>query len=191
MNDKVNEILKTASVIFSEYGYKKTSMQDIGDRLGMTKSNLYIYFKDKEDLYKKSVSNELLKWRTAVEEQIAAKPTSTEKFIVMCKESFEYIHDNIVLKNLVEKDPDIFVTNHDNDRFIDINIKAEQMVKDIIEEGIANGEFRKVDADNVAEYLFATYMMFLIKLYSEKDKYTTEKLVDDAVDLLMHGLLLK
>ena len=56
---------------------------------------------------------------------------------------------------------------------------------------IANGEFRKVDAGNVAEYLFATYMMFLIKLYSEKDKYTTEKLVDDAVDLLMHGLLLK
>ena len=191
MNDKTKDILKISAEIFSEYGYKKTSMQDIGDRLSMTKSNFYIYFKNKEDLYKQSVSYELLKWRTSVEEQIADKRSSKEKLITMCKKSFEYIHDNEVLKKLVEKDPDIFVTNHDNDRFIDINMKAEQIVKDIINEGIKNGEFREVDVENISEYIFASYMMFLIKLYSRKDKYTTEKLVEDAVDLLVHGLLSK
>ena len=191
MNDKINEILKVSAEVFSEYGYKKTSMQDIGDRLGMTKSNLYIYFKNKEDLYINSVSNELLKWRTAVEEEIKPKKMCADKFMAMCKKSFEYIHDNSILKNLVEKDHSIFVTNRDNDRFIEINVKARQIVKDIISEGIENGEFRNVDTDNIAEYIFSAYMMYLIKLYSEKDKYTTEKLVDDVVDLLLHGLLKK
>ena len=72
MSEKINEILDAASQIFADYGYKKTSMQDIGDRLGMTKSNLYLYFDNKEDLYKKSVSFQLLKWEKEVEDVITS-----------------------------------------------------------------------------------------------------------------------
>ncbi|MBN2879819.1 MAG: TetR/AcrR family transcriptional regulator [Clostridia bacterium] len=191
MSEKVNEILDAASQVFSDYGYKKTSMQDIGDRLGMTKSNLYIYFKNKEDLYKKSVSYQLLKWEKEVEKSVQSQKYASDKFETVCRKSFEYIGNNEILKRLAEKDRGIFSTNHDDDRFIDVNSRAQQILKDIIAEGIKTGEFRTVDVDNISEYLFSNYMMFLIKLYSKKDKYVTDKLVDDAIDLLKHGLLKK
>jgi len=191
MDKKIETILDASSKIFSRYGYKKTTMQDIGDKLGMTKSNLYLYFASKEDLYIKSVSYQLDKWRKEVESTISKLPSAKEKFEIACKKSFEYIHNNEVLKNLVEEDPDIFVTNHDSDRFIDVNINAQKILKNIITEGKKKGEFRNVNIDNTVEYIFSTYMMYLIKLYSQKDRYTTEKQVDDAIDLLKHGLLLK
>lgn len=107
------------------------------------------------------------------------------------QKSFEYIHENEVLKDLVEQDTDIFVINHDNDRFIEVNKKAQQMLKDIIIEGIQNGEFRNVNVDNTAEYIFSSYMLFLIKLYSNKDRFATARLLDDSIDLLKHGLIAK
>jgi len=191
MSEKINEILDAASQIFADYGYKKTSMQDIGDRLGMTKSNLYLYFDNKEDLYKKSVSFQLLKWEKEVEESVQAQKTAADKFEIVCRKSFEYIGNNEILKKLAEKDRGIFSTSHDDDRFIDVNRRAQQILKDVIAEGIKTSEFREVDIDNISEYLFSNYMMFLIKLYSKKDKYVTDKLVDDAIDLLKHGLLKK
>ncbi len=191
MEKRIEDILKNASEIFAKYGYKKTTMQDIGNKLGMTKSNLYLYFDNKEDLYIKSVSYQLTKWKNAVKEIVEGFTSAEAKFEILCKKSFEYIHENTTLKDLAEQDTDIFVTNHDSDRFIDVNMQAQQILKDIINEGIENGEFRKVDTDNVAEYMFSTYMMFLIKMYSKKDRYTTAKLMDDTIDLLKNGLLIK
>ena len=191
MNEKTHEILEAAAEVFAKYGYKKSTMQDIGDRLNMTKSNLYLYFDNKEDLYIKSVSYQLAKWSGEVKEVIKNLHSATAKFEVMCKKSFEYINENKIVKDLVENDPDIFVINHDNDRFLEVNLKSEKMVKEIITEGMESGEFRQMNADNIDEYLFSTYMMFLIKIYSEKDRFVTAKLVDDVVELLKNGLLAK
>lgn len=191
MNKKAIEILDAASLIFAKYGYKKTTMQDIGDSLSMTKGNLYLYFDNKEDLYKKTVAYQLTLWKNEVQRVVSTLHSAKSKFEVLCKKSFEYIHENEVLKDLVKQDPDIFVINHDNDRFIDVNKQAQQMLKDIIIEGIQNGEFRNVNVDNTAEYIFSSYMLFLIKLYSNKDRFATARLLDDSIDLLKHGLIAK
>ncbi len=45
-------ILSAASQVFSEKGYYETRMEDIAERLGVSKRTLYLYFKSKEDLFK-------------------------------------------------------------------------------------------------------------------------------------------
>jgi len=42
-------ILKIAREIFSKYGYKKTTLDDIANAVRKGKSSLYYYFKSKED----------------------------------------------------------------------------------------------------------------------------------------------
>lgn len=44
-------ILKIAQDIFSKYGYKKTTLDDIANAVRKWKSSLYYYFKSKEDLF--------------------------------------------------------------------------------------------------------------------------------------------
>ncbi|HET6559677.1 MAG TPA: TetR/AcrR family transcriptional regulator, partial [Prolixibacteraceae bacterium] len=41
-------ILKTAQEIFSKYGYKKTTLDDIANAVRKGKSSLYYYFTSKE-----------------------------------------------------------------------------------------------------------------------------------------------
>src|SRR5690625_2808703 len=44
------QIIKTATSLFHERGYRETSLDDIADRVGFTKPAIYYYFKSKEDI---------------------------------------------------------------------------------------------------------------------------------------------
>ena len=45
-------ILRTAREIFSKYGYKKTTLDDIANAVRKGKSSLYYYFSSKEDCFR-------------------------------------------------------------------------------------------------------------------------------------------
>lgn len=55
--ETVRKILDTASRLFFEKGYEKTSMQDIVKALGMSKGAIYHHFPSKEDLFEKVVTD--------------------------------------------------------------------------------------------------------------------------------------
>ncbi len=44
-------IVSVALDVFAEKGYDQTTMEDIGNRLGVSKGALYLYFKSKEELF--------------------------------------------------------------------------------------------------------------------------------------------
>lgn len=45
------EIAKAAKELFTDFGYKSVSMDQIAARANVAKGTLYLYFKDKEDLF--------------------------------------------------------------------------------------------------------------------------------------------
>jgi AcrR family transcriptional regulator len=45
-----DEVLRTARRLFAEHGYDGTSLQQIADAMGVTKANVYYYFRTKETL---------------------------------------------------------------------------------------------------------------------------------------------
>ena len=52
-------ILKIAREIFSKYGFKKTTLDDIANAVRKGKSSLYYYFKIKEDLFQAVIMKEV------------------------------------------------------------------------------------------------------------------------------------
>lgn len=51
IEDKKYQILQASLEVFGSYGYKKTSMQDIADALGISRPALYQYYKNKEAVF--------------------------------------------------------------------------------------------------------------------------------------------
>ncbi|MGD9021410.1 MAG: helix-turn-helix domain-containing protein, partial [Lysobacterales bacterium] len=47
---KRRAILRTAAILFSEKGFRETSLNDIADALNVTKPSLYYYVKNKDDI---------------------------------------------------------------------------------------------------------------------------------------------
>lgn len=52
MDDKKRHIFTASTQVFSRYGFKKASMQDIADAAMMSRAALYLHFRSKEDLFR-------------------------------------------------------------------------------------------------------------------------------------------
>jgi AcrR family transcriptional regulator len=55
MENVKTRIIENALEQFAQYGYKKTSLDDIVQNVGISKGTIYNYFKNKEDLFKQTV----------------------------------------------------------------------------------------------------------------------------------------
>jgi AcrR family transcriptional regulator len=52
MDDRTGHILDAALTVFCQYGYSKTTMQDVARAAGMSRAALYLHFPRKEDLFR-------------------------------------------------------------------------------------------------------------------------------------------
>lgn len=55
----IQEVLTGAKKLMQQYGLKKTTMEDIAKSAGKSKSTLYYYFKDKEEIFDKVINLEV------------------------------------------------------------------------------------------------------------------------------------
>ena len=56
---KKDIVVEIARNLFSKYGYKKVSMDEVAKGAGVTKKTIYTYFKDKESMFKYFIDEEL------------------------------------------------------------------------------------------------------------------------------------
>ncbi len=186
--EDIKTIYQVALSAFSEFGYRKTTMDDVAGRLNMTKGNLYLYVKNKKDLYHKTVAHALLKWQSKVLEAVENEEDVKAKFSIMCFKAVEYLSEDIQLRQLLNRDPEIFPMFALKDPFYDINQNSVGLIKAILKQGIAEKVFRNIDPDRVSEVVFMVYKMFIIRMYIKTEDKLIHKMFEDTVDLIAHGL---
>lgn len=185
---KQQQIFKAALNLFSHYGYKKTTIEDVTSALGMTKSNLYFYVTNKQDLYEKAVGNELRQWRDSISAAVDQTPDVIDKFRIMATASFAYLSDHKQLRQILINDPTIFTLAPEEDRFLEINQGAMNLIRNILTLGIDQGRFIPVDIDHTTELLFSIYIMFLIKTYVKSEGNSSIKMYEQGLELILRGL---
>lgn len=66
------EILRAALQSFVERGYAATRLEDVGARAGVSKGTVYLYFNNKEDLFRSAVRDCVVPYIQSGEEHIAS-----------------------------------------------------------------------------------------------------------------------
>lgn len=136
-------ILKIAREIFSKYGFKKTTLDDIANAVRKGKSSLYYYFKSKEDLFQAVIMKEVEILGYELEIVINRNTDPVDK-----------LRDYILTKLATFRNLANFYHAIENDvtavGFIDeVKIKYEQdeirMIKRILIEGVRKNEFEIYD----------------------------------------------
>lgn len=186
--EDIETIYQASLEVFAQFGYAKTTMEDVAGRLGMTKGNLYLYVKNKQDLYHKTAGYALLKWQGRVAEAIVGEADVKQKFLTMCFKAVEYLANDRHLRDLLVKDPEIFPMFPVKDPFYEINRNSVEMIKSILAQGTAEGVFRPFDIDRISEVIFMIYKMFIIRMYIKTDDRMFHKMFEDTVDLCTRGL---
>lgn len=193
MKKKEKQLLvyNAAIKMFSKYGYRKTTLEDIGDILGMTKGNLYLYAKNKKDLYESAIAFALRKWQEYAYEAAMEEDTIVKQIQRFCVQGYDYLQKNPELQTLIANDPSIFPISADEDRFYEINLESMELLKSMLRMGISQGIFRDIDVDEVSEVLYSIYVMMIIKTYVKYDRKFSPAIIESSFDLLMNGLLKK
>ncbi len=68
--DRKKQILDASIEIFTEKGFKKTTMSGICKRVGISKGGLYHYYPNKESIFRELIEEGLEKRKTAIKEYI-------------------------------------------------------------------------------------------------------------------------
>lgn len=186
--EKLEEIFKVSLTIFANFGFKKATVEDIANELGITKGTLYIYVKDKKDLYEKSVAFALLGWQGRVKEAVEKETEVQKQFIVMCNKALEYLSEDNDLRRILIKDPDIFPIFSKQDPYLEINNNSANLLRTILENGISEKKFRNVDIDSITKIVFSIYKMFIVETYIVEDDESPKRVFDELIKLVTLGL---
>jgi AcrR family transcriptional regulator len=98
--EKRKKILDAAKSCFTQFGYEKTTLDDIGGKLGLNKSSLYYYFKNKEEIFTAVVVKEAEKIVDDLQTEFSDRDEPEEKIQVYMKKRLIYYRQVLGLHKL-------------------------------------------------------------------------------------------
>jgi len=187
--DKLNQIYDAAIKVFAHYGYRQATMEQIAESLGMVKGGLYFYCSGKKDLYNKAVAYALELWQKRVFEAANAEKDVVQKLITLAVKSNEYLSENDDLRTIIINDPQIQSLTPSEERYPNMGIFTYTALKQILEEGIAEGKFKPIDIDNVIGFIYSIHCMFIVKTYIKAEGQSAQDMYHAGIDVFLNGLL--
>jgi len=188
------EILEAALASFAEKGFAATRMDEIAERAGVTKGTIYLYFENKEAVFKALVRESIGAQVDQIVESVGKFEGSACEllnFFLRTMGSFAAHSDRVVLAKVLIAEAGNFpeLAQFYREEIIDKGIAA---LTAIIKRGIANGEFRNVAAEHVVRLCIAPVLLGIIWRTTfaqfDKEQYDIEGLIETHLGVLLNGL---
>jgi len=152
------KILERALSVFMEDGFEDATFQKIADRCGITRTILYVYFKNKREIFTYSIKQLLL----SVEENINIIRIDNslgcvEKITNIIFVVFKLLEKNRQLLSVV-LDYILLLSKSDinpEERVRRRTVKLRRFLSSILIEGIKTGELKKVKPKVAHDYLYS------------------------------------
>lgn len=182
---KREAVLKTAAHLFLENGYARTSMNDVADRLNITKPALYHYFRNKEEIL-----IECYRLGTGLIEEIlneiaAHCGTGLEKV-----EAFIYSYANVMTINFgrcVMRLDDSDLSTDALGEVRNYKRKIDRRLRSFIQEGIDDGTITPCDP-KLAAFSIAGALNWICHWYEPEGALSPEEIANQFARTLTQGL---
>lgn len=154
---KKKVLLQAASDVFLEYGPHKTTLEDIAKRAGMAKTSLYYYFKDKQEIIRAVIKNDMDQLHEIMIKAIASADTAEEKMIALSEARYQFIASKAsrANKEIISEFRSLAgVFEAEKETYL---YAQKDLIEAILKEGIDKGEIRPIqDLDLVALIMIAS-----------------------------------
>lgn len=188
--DKTREqLLETSSQVFSKYGYKKTTMDDIAEAVKKGKSSIYYYFKSKEEIFEAVVYKEAVNFRKAIIDAVDMRELPGDKLKA-------YITTRM---NILKKYPNLHRTLKNEKlahlkfvkRLNSIYDKEEiRLFRRILNEGSNKGYFQILDTE-IASVAIVMAIKGIENLLLSKETKDYNNRIDDMINIIFYGIVKK
>lgn len=189
------ELLTAALGLFVERGYAATRLEDVARRAGVSKGTLYLYFTNKEELFKAVVREHVVHAIGAAEQTVAGfdGPTAQllREILMTWWEQLGATELAGITKLMMAEAnnfPDLAAFYEE-----EVVARGERLIGNVLERGIARGEFRPVDTEMMTHVLCAPVLMLMMWtngfMPCEKGPIDPQAYMDTFIELSLHGMM--
>lgn len=182
-------IVGVARKIFTRFGFRKTTMEEIASASRMGKSSIYYYFKSKEEIFEAVVESEAKMLQERLNRITIKKDSPTDRLKAYILFRLHYVR---TLENFYAALNEEALSHL---RFIleirrNFEMEEQQLVSKILEDGMEEGVFY-LTSSTIGAIAISTMMKGLeLPLFLNEDhKSDREELLDDLIRVLLYGIL--
>ncbi len=160
-DERPHQILEAALEIFGEHGLVGARLEDIARRAGIAKGTIYLYFPNKEALFRDVVRQTIIDRLDEQALAIGADPEASatrqledcmaQWWTVLRDESFRTVYRLVVSE--LHRFPDLIAFYA-----AEVLSRGNRLLGGVIARGIARGEFRAIEPYAAARMLSATFI---------------------------------
>ena len=171
------KILEKALNVFIDDGFENTTFQKIADRCGITRTILYLYFKNKREIFTYSIKQLLLNAEENIKTICADKSlNSLEKITSVLLNIIKLLEQNRQLLFVVA-DYLLHISKGDinpEERVRRRTVKLRRILSSIVINGIKTGELKKMKVKTAHNYLYSFIESAIFQLVILKRKNLVE-----------------
>jgi AcrR family transcriptional regulator len=204
MTDKKDHIINHAVELFAEKGFEGTSIRDLAAKADVNVAMINYYFGSKEKLFECMIERKASYTRGALDEIAKNKSSSDiEKIDQIIDVYITKLFSNRKFHRCLHQELMLSKRESIQQTIVNVIFPNSVIIKEVIENGIKKGSFRKVDPPLVIASLVGTINQVLLskkmcnKLLNREDDYipyNDEKFIKRVATHLkdlMHTYLLK
>lgn len=188
------ELLAAALDLFVERGFAATRLDDVAALAGVSKGTLYLYFVNKEELFKAVVRENMLPVLGEAEEIIDKYQGPTaDLFCEIMLGWWARVGDTKLsgITKLIMAEsgnfPEVARFYHE-----EVIGRADRMVRRLLERGMTRGEFRSIDAVQATNVIIAPVLMLMMWKHSfnacRPKSIAPQAYLRCFLDLILNGL---
>ncbi len=178
MKDKRIHIIETAMDLFAGKGYEGTSIRDIAEKASVNLAMVSYYFGSKEKLFENIVEYKSSVTRGILDEILKNnKLSAIEKIYAIIDSYVEKLFTHRSFHRLIYQELILNQREELQNSIVNNLAPNSVIIKRIIETGIKNGEFKKVDVELTLASLMGTVNQVLLsrkfcnKIMNKDDDY--------------------
>lgn len=188
----VLDIINGAKKLMQQYGLKKTTMEDIAKAAGKSKSTLYYYFKDKEEIFDRVINLEMDEFFQTVKTAVYKQSNEVNMLKTYIVTKVKTLRDKANLYSFaIEND----LQGQINREFTNLRIRYDneekKLINSILAKGVEAKLFKSVviqEGDTLSELLVSCIRGVEMDIITHnKNKALADK-ADMLVEILIKGI---
>ncbi len=191
------QIMVAAKTVFHRNGFNKATMEDIAREAELSPGTLYLYFKNKNELYA-SLSLRILQYLLIRLEEVRVKEgIDSKKRLELLKESIYDVYEfdpQMFIKMFHFQSSEIFesLTAQLQNEIKVLYLKARDAIAALFQEGIENGVFIQEKSGILAEMIWAFFSGIVLleenKKVLDNRKSDLKRNLKTAFDIFFRGI---
>jgi len=183
-----DSILEAARGRFLRFGPRKTTMDEVARSAGCSRTTLYAHFRNMEDLYGSLLDQDAEAFIRDASAAIESETSTGRKIRRIVEITRSTYARNHILRMAFTGDSEMSLEGVASVYTRDQESRIIDLLRVVLEEGIAGGTIRNINADRVAYLMFHLGSLLVEREVSDAADFDFDEILEDMDDIFARGI---